>query len=128
PADVLPVLEHGDRWINPQLPEIGTPNSTGELQKLDEPGRPNIRQSNRGLATGLRISVPMLNITKTRLNDPTMWFLGTNDNPGDYRNSGCAGCHVVYANYRDIQSGGPYAAYGNRRTSASLDPTHRKGQ
>src|SRR5205823_13893027 len=104
------------------------PNVTGELQKLDEPGRPDIRQSNRGLATGLRVSIPILNITKTRLNDPTMWFLRTNDNPGDYRNSGCAACHVVYANDRDIQEGGPYAAFGNRGTSASLDPTIRKGE
>jgi hypothetical protein len=128
PGDVFRVFERGGRVINPQFPEIGNPNSTGELQKMDEPGRPDIRQSNRGLATGLRISVPVLNITKTRLNDPTMWFLGTNDNPGDYRNSGCAGCHVVYANDRDIQEGGPYAAYGNRGTSASLDPTIRKGE
>jgi hypothetical protein len=128
PGDVFRVFERGGRVINPQFPEIGNPNSTGELQKLDEPGRPDLKQSNRGLATGLRISVPVLNITKTRLNDPTMWFLGTNDNPGDYRNSGCAGCHVVYANDRDIQEGGPYAAYGNRGTSASLDPTIAKGE
>ena len=128
PGDVFRVFERGGRVINPQFPEIGNPNSTGELQKLDEPGRPDIRQSNRGLATGLRVSIPILNITKTRLNDPTMWFLGTNDNPGDYRNSGCAGCHVVYANNRDIEAGGTYAAAGNRGTSASLDPTIRKGE
>src|SRR5207244_122718 len=128
PGDVFRVFERGGRVINPQFPEIGNPNATGELQKLDEPGRPDIRQSNRGLATGLRVSIPMLNITKTRLNDPTMWFLGTNDNPGDYRNSGCAGCHVVYANDRDVQEGGPYAAYGNRGTSVSIDPTIRKNE
>jgi hypothetical protein len=57
-----------------------------------------------------------------------MWFLGTNDNPGDYRNSGCAGCHVVYANDRDPQEGGPYAAFGNRGTGSALDPTIRKGE
>ena len=128
PGDVFRVFERGGRVINPQFPEIGNPNSTGELQRLDEPGRPDIRQSNRGLATGLRVSIPILNITKTRLNDPTMWFLGTNDNPGDYRNSGCAGCHVVYANNRDVQGSGPYAVYGNRGTSVSVDPTIRKGE
>jgi len=74
------------------------------------------------------VSIPILNITKTRLNDPTTWFLGTNDNPGDYRNSGCAACHVVYANDRDVQEGGPYAAYGNRGTGAGIDPTIRKGE
>ena len=128
PGDVFRVFERGGRIGSPQFPEIGNPNSTGELQELDEPGRPDIRQSKRGPATGLRVSIPVLNITKTRLNDPTMWFLGTNDNPGDYRNSGCAGCHVVYANDRDVQEGGPYAKYGNRGTSASLDPTIPKGE
>jgi hypothetical protein len=128
PGDVFRVFERGGRVINPQFPEIGNPNSTGEIQRLDEPGRPDLRQSNRGLATGLRISIPILNITKTRLNDPTMWFLGTNDNPGDYRQSGCAGCHVVYANDRDVQEGGPYAAFGNRGTSLGTDPTIRQGE
>jgi len=127
PGDVFRVFERGGRVISPQFPEIGNPNSSGDLQELDEPGRPDIRQSKRGPATGLRVSIPILNITKTRLNDPTMWFLGTNDNPGDYRNSGCAGCHVVYANDRDIQEGGPYAAAGNRGTAAGLDPTIPKG-
>src|SRR6266851_2467350 len=128
PGDVFRVFERGGRVISPQFPEIGNPNSTGENQKLDEPGRPDLRQSIRGLATGLRVSIPVLNITKTRLNDPTMCFLGTNDNPGDYRQSGCAGCHVVYANDRDVQEGGPYAAFGNRGTSLGLDPTIRKGE
>ena len=127
PGDVFRVFERGGRVINPQFPEIGNPNSSGELEELDEPGRPDIRQSKRGPATGLRVSIPILNITKTRLNDPTMWFLGTNDNPGDYRNSGCAGCHVVYANDRDVQEGGPYAAAGNRGAAAGLDPTIPKG-
>jgi len=127
-GDVFRVFERGGRVINPQFPEIGNPNSTGNLQRLDEPGRPDLRQSNRGPATGLRVSIPILNITKTRLNDPTMWFLGSNDNPGDYRNSGCAGCHVVYANDRDVQESGPYAAFGNRGTSFSADPTIPKDE
>jgi hypothetical protein len=128
PGDVFRVFERGGRTINAEFPEIGNPNSTGSIQKLDEPGRPDLRQSNRGPATGLRVSIPILNITKTRLNDPTMWFLGTNDNPGDYRNSGCAGCHVVYANSRDIGQSGPYGVFGNRGTSASADPTIRHGE
>ena len=127
-GDVFRVFERGGRTINTQFPEIGNPNSTGELQKLEEPGRPDLKQSNRGPATGLRVSIPILNITKTRLNDPDMWFLGTNDNPGDYRNSGCAGCHVVYANDRDAQEGGPYGGFGNRGTGFGLDPTIRKGE
>jgi hypothetical protein len=127
-GDVFRVFERGGRNIITQFPEIGNPDSEGELQRLEEPGRPDIRQSNRGPGTGLRVSIPILNITKTRLNDPTTWFLGTNDNPGDYRNSGCASCHVVYANDRDAQEGGPYGAYGNRGTSVTIDPTIRKGE
>ncbi|MEP7181654.1 MAG: hypothetical protein ABI886_05660 [Betaproteobacteria bacterium] len=128
PGDVFRVFERGGRVINSQFPEIGLPNSTGVLQKLDEPGRPDIRQSNRGPGTGLRISVPVINITKTRLNDPHMWFLGTNDQPGDYRSSGCSGCHAVYANDRDPKHSGPYAAFGHTGMSHSADPTIPKDQ
>jgi len=65
----------------------------------------------------------VINITKTRLNDPHMWFMGTNEQPGDYRSSGCSGCHAVYANDRDPAHSGPYAAFGNTGTSQSADPT-----
>ncbi len=65
----------------------------------------------------------MLNIHKTRLNDPYMWFMGTNDQPGDYRHSGCAGCHVVYANDRQPQHSLTYAPYGRDGQSATIDPT-----
>lgn len=127
-ADVFRVFERGGRINNTQFPEIGNPNSTGDIQELDESGRPDLRQSKRGPATGLRVSIPILNITKTRLNDPDMWFMGSNDNPGDYRNSGCAGCHVVYANDRDMQEGGPYAAFGNRGMGFGTDPTIPRDQ
>ncbi len=123
PADVFRVFERGGRVINSQFPEIGNPNSTGDLQKLDENGRPDFRQSNRGAGTGLRIAVPLINIHKTRLNDPYMWFLGTNDQPGDYRSSGCAGCHVVYANDKDPAHSAGYAKFGHDGTSISVDPT-----
>jgi hypothetical protein len=122
-ADIFRVFERGGRVILSQFPEIGLPNNTGAIQKLDEPGRPDIRQSNRGPGTGLRIAVPVINITKTRLNDPHMWFLGTNEQPGDYRSSGCSGCHAVYANDRDPAHSGPFAAFGNTGKSQSADPT-----
>jgi pimeloyl-ACP methyl ester carboxylesterase len=41
-----------------------------------------------------------LGLQKTRLLDPTLSQFGTNDHPGDYRASGCSGCHVLYANDR----------------------------
>jgi hypothetical protein len=127
-ADVFRVFERGGRVILSQFPEIGLPNNTGAIQKLDEPGRPDIRQSNRGPGTGLRIAVPVINITKTRLNDPHMWFLGTNEQPGDYRSSGCSGCHAVYANDRDPAHSGPFAAFGNTGKSQSADPTIPRDQ
>ena len=123
PGDIFRVFERGGRVISSQFPEVALPNSSGKLQVLDEPGRPDIKQSNRGPGTGGRIAVPVINLTKTRLNDPTMWFLGTNDQPGDYRSSGCAGCHVIYANDRDPARAGLYAAFGNDGKSITADPT-----
>ncbi|NBU59517.1 MAG: hypothetical protein EBS23_07085, partial [Betaproteobacteria bacterium] len=128
PGDIFRVFERGGRVINSSFPEIGLPNSTGILQRLDEPGRPDIKQSNRGPGTGNRISVPVINLTKTRLNDPHLWFLGTNDNPGDYRSSGCTACHVVYANDRQPEHSGPYAKYGNMGRTQTKDPTIPKDE
>ena len=117
------VFERGGRTIGTQFPEIGLPSPSGLIQRLEEPGRPDIRQSNRGPGTGLRVAIPILNIHKTRLNDPFMWFMGTNDQPGDYRQSGCAGCHVVYANDREPRHSLTYAQYGRDGQSATVDPT-----
>ena len=128
PGDVFRVFERGGRNIVSQFPEIAIPNALGQIQRLEEPGRPDIRQSNRGAGTGLRIAVPVLNIHKTRLNDPFLWFLGTNDQPGDYRSSGCAACHVVYANDRDPRHSGPYAQFGHDGQSVSRDPTIQKNE
>jgi hypothetical protein len=117
PADVFRIFERGGRNIANLFPEIGLPNP------LEEPGKPDVRQSNRGPGTGARIAVPLLNIHKTRLNDPYLWFLGTNDNPGDFRSSGCTACHTVYANDRDPISAGSYAKYGHWGQTATVDPT-----
>lgn len=122
PADNFRVFERGGRFIRSQFPEIGLPNP------LEDPGRPDIRQSNRGPGTGSRISVPVLNIHKTRLNDPTLWFLGTSDHPGDYRSSGCTACHTPYANDREWRHSGPLAAYGNMGESETADPTIPHGE
>ena len=126
PGDVFRVFERGGRVINSLFPEIAIPNSIGRLQLLDEPGRPDIKQSMRGPGTGSRIAVPLINITKTRLNDPLMWFLGTNEQPGDYRSSGCASCHVVYANDRTEAHSGPYAKFGHEGKTITKDPTISK--
>lgn len=123
PADIFRVFERGGRTINATFPEIGLPNPTGSVQRLDEPGRPDLKQSNRGPGTGLRVAIPVLNIHKTRLNDPFTWFMGTNDQPGDYRHSGCAACHVIYANDREPRHSPTYARYGRDGQTQTVDPT-----
>jgi hypothetical protein len=128
PADIFRVFERGGRDIGTQFPEIGLPDSKGELQQLEEPGRPDIRQSNRGPGTGLRVAIPVLNLQKTRLNDPFTWFMGTNDQPGDYRQSGCAACHVVYANDREPKHSLGYSQFGRDGQSATVDPTIDKAE
>ncbi|MFN4241243.1 MAG: hypothetical protein ACK4E5_11460 [Erythrobacter cryptus] len=123
PGDIFRVFERGGRTINSQFPEIGLPNPTGQIQRLEEPGRPDLKQSNRGPGTGLRVAIPALNIHKTRLNDPFTWFMGTNDQPGDYRHSGCASCHVIYANDREPRHSLIYAQYGRDGQTITVDPT-----
>lgn len=117
PGDNFRSFERGGRVprINPS--DIGLPNP------LEEPGKPDNKLSDRGLGTQLLISSPLLNIHKTRLNDPHLSFLGTNDHPGDYRSSGCSACHVVYANDRSPVHAGPYAKFGNRGYSQTADTT-----
>jgi hypothetical protein len=135
PGDVFRVFERGGRNINSQFPEIGIPNPTGQIQRLEEPGRPDLKQSNRGPGTGIRVAIPVLNIHKTRLNDPFTWFMGTNDQPGDYRHSGCSSCHVVYANSREPRESSIYASLGrdgqtitrDPMIAAKLEPYHAKG-
>ena len=140
PAGTVPLLLPLPRWettqpgeyfraferggiLNANLPpEIGNPNP------LEEPGRPDIRSSNRGRGTGLRISPALINLQKTRLNDPHLSFLGTNDHPGDYRSSGCSACHVVYANDRDPVHSGPWAEAGHTGRSMTDDPMIPKSE
>ena len=52
PGDIFRVFERGGRNILNLFPEIGLPNAVGQLQRLEEPGRPDIRQSNRGPGPG----------------------------------------------------------------------------
>jgi hypothetical protein len=118
PGNVLRIFEPGGRFIN----EIGIP------EKLEEPGRPRTRLSIRGLGTGNRTDPVLVSATKTRLFDPTLNFLGTNDHPGDYRSSGCSACHVLYANDRSPIHSGAIAKFGNRGASASTDPTIPKNE
>ncbi len=120
PGDIFRAFERGGIFQNPSFPDVGNPNF------LEEAGKPDIRLSNRGLGTGLRVSASLINLQKTRLNDPHLSFLGTNDHPGDYRSSGCSSCHLVYANDRDPIHSSAYAPFGNLGESATGDPTIRR--
>ena len=100
------------------------PHPQFEITKIRDPLRVaevnNPTLGVRGPGTDGRIAAVYLNVLKTRLNDPTLWQLGTNHWPGDYRSSGCAACHVLYANTRD-ESAGDTAKYGHNGFSFSDD-------
>jgi hypothetical protein len=122
PGEYFRAFERGG-LLNPSFfPEVGNPSP------FDEPGRPDIRLSDRGRGTGLRVSPGLINLHKTRLNDPHLSFFGTGEHPGDFRSSGCSGCHLVYANDRDPAHSGSWARFGHRGASASGDPTIPRGE
>ncbi len=126
PGNTLRIFERGGRF----RPEIGIPERT------EEPGRPRERLSNRGMGTENRTDPVYIGLAKTRLLDPTLNFMGTNDHAGDYRSSGCSACHVLYANDRSRTHSGFTAKYGNRGTAAAevddwvktIDPTIPKDE
>jgi hypothetical protein len=111
PGNILRVFERGGR----RRLDVGLPD------REEEPGKPDKGLSPRGLGTNSRTDPVYLGIQKTRLMDPTLNFLGTNDHPGDYRSSGCTACHVVYANDRDPLHSEFYAAAGNQGRSQTSD-------
>ena len=122
PGEYFRAFERGGLAQPSMFPDIGNPLPN------EEAGKPDIRLSTRGRGTGLRISPGILNLHKTRLNDPHLSFLGTNDHPGDYRSSGCSACHVVYANDREPLHSGPWAAFGNDGKTQTADPTIPRGE
>ncbi|HVF66471.1 MAG TPA: hypothetical protein VM914_02325, partial [Pyrinomonadaceae bacterium] len=112
PGNLLRVFERGGRG----RAEVGLP------ERESDPGKPDKGLGARGLGTLNRTDPVYLGLQKTRLLDPTLNFLGTNDHPGDYRSSGCTACHVVYANDRSVVHSSPvWAKYGNRGTTATED-------
>jgi hypothetical protein len=128
---VLPYLEPIERWEVSQpgnvlrsferggekKPEVGIPSLE------EEPGKPDVKLGERGFGTLTRTDPTVLGLQKTRLLDPLLSFPGTNDQPGDYRASGCSACHVIYANDRSPEHSGHYASGGNLGQTATADPT-----
>ncbi len=115
PGNILRIFERGTKL---PVPGGATPNASpaeiGNPNALIEGGRPDKGLSPRGLGTLNRTDPVFIGLQKTRLLDPTLNFLGTNDHPGDYRSSGCTACHVPYANDRDpSHSGETLAKFGH---------------
>jgi hypothetical protein len=118
-SNILRTFELGGR----KAAEIGIPTAT------EPPGKPTQNLlSLRGLGTNLRTDPVYIGLQKTRLLDPMLSLLGTNDQPGDYRSSGCTACHVPYANNRNPYEAGPWSQYGHTGLSASGDPTIPKDE
>ena len=93
------------------------------------PGKPDDKLSTRGFGTQLRTDPVFLGLQKTRLLDPLLSLPGTNDQPGDYRASGCSACHVVYANDRSTRALRPIRAVRqSRATAPRADPTIPRGE
>jgi hypothetical protein len=121
PGNILRVFERGGELK-------GLPSDIGSPNVFDVPGRPDVKLSDRGLGTRLRTDPVFISLQKTRLLDPLLTMLGTNDNPGDYRSSGCTACHVVYANDRDPKHSAQFAKFGNLGQSQTADPTIPKNE
>jgi hypothetical protein len=124
PGNILRIFERGTKL---PVPGGGTPNPNpadiGNPNPLVEGGRPDKALGPRGLGTGLRTDPVFLGIQKTRLLDPILPMLGTNDHPGDYRSSGCTSCHTLYANDRSPDHSGDIAQFGHQGHTQTVDPT-----
>jgi hypothetical protein len=118
PGNILRIFEKGGRK---QL-ALGLPT------RQEPPGKPERRLSERGLGTLNRTDPVFLGLQKTRLHDPLLGFLGSNDHPGDYRSSGCSACHVVYANDRSPTNSGWWSKYGHQGLSFTADETIPKAE
>lgn len=114
---VLPFLDPLPRF------EITQPGNIFRVLEIN-----NNATSERGPGTDFRVDAVFINVVKTKLNDPTMVFLGTNDHPGDYRSSGCTSCHVPYANDRDSAHSAHFAKFGNRGMTGGIDDTIPKDE
>jgi hypothetical protein len=118
PGNILRIFEKGGRsQLSLGLPTNSEPN-----------GKPERRLSERGLGTLNRTDPVFLGLQKTRLHDPLLGFLGSNDHPGDYRSSGCSACHVIYANDRSPTNSGWWSKYGHQGLGFTADATIPKSE
>ncbi len=112
------------------LPDFPVIPATDAFRILE---RGNNDAGTRGPGTDFHVAGGGIVLHKTRLNDPTLWFLGTNQTAGDYRSSGCTACHVLYANDRNVENSGPeieefYKQGGKPGYSGTKDPSIPKNE
>jgi hypothetical protein len=115
-GNILRAFERGGKIPRVEV-DSGLPTVT------EEPGKPDMKLGDRGLGTQLATDPVYLGLQKTRLLDPNLSFMGTNDHPGDFRHSGCTACHVIYANDRSPVHSGHYASAGHLGKTKTIDPT-----
>ena len=116
------------RGVREQLIPVPRYNTSqpGNIFRAAERGLP----AQRGLGTAARVDFAHFVLHKTRLNDPYVWFLGTNDYGGEFRSSGCSACHVLYANSEDPMMSAHAAPHGflGETAADNGDPTIPKGE
>lgn len=112
----LPFLAPLPRWEATAAPDV--------FRVFD---RGNNAAGTRDRGTEFKIAGVYLNLVKTRLNDPALWLPGTNAGAGDYRQSGCSACHILYANDGNPAHAGPSAGHGNVGRSDSNERAVPRG-
>ena len=102
-----------------------TTRTSASPNPLEEAGKPDIRLGNRGRGTGSRISPGLINLHKTRLNDPHL----VPRHERTSRRLRSSGCTRVTSSTRTIASrctSGPWATAGHTGLSQSDDKSIRK--
>ena len=100
----------------------GSRSRSGRPRCEEDPGRlPDVKLSIRGFGTDLAPTRFSISLQKTRLLDPTLALLGTNDHPGDFRASDAPPAMSSTANDRSPVHSSYWAKYGNRGESFSID-------
>lgn len=127
-AEPPPTEEQKRKGALPFLAPLPRWETTAVPDRLRIFERGNNTAGTRGRGTEGKIAGVYLNLLKTRLNDPALWLQGTNQQGGDFRQSGCTACHVPYANDGDPKHAGGFASAGNRGLSLTGDKTIPKDE
>ena len=117
PGNILRIFERGG--------ESTTATGQSESVRASGPAVAPLVRTRDGHAQSHR-SV-FLNLQKTRLHDPLLDFMGSNNHPGDYRSSGCTAVPST-ANDRSPTHSGWYSKYGHQGWSFSDDKAIRKDE